>query len=79
MSPYIYSLNTDAVFECFFDYSPAERGSREDGVQMEPDYPESVEVCSVLCNGVEIMDYLSEDTLEDITDKIMESLNDYDE
>lgn len=40
--------------EIDFDYLPAERGSRENGIQMEPDYPEDVEINSVTYNGMDI-------------------------
>lgn len=33
--------------EIEFDYTPAERGSREFGLQMEPDLPEDVDIVSV--------------------------------
>jgi len=34
----------EATLVVNFTYVPAERGSRENGIQMEPDYDESIEV-----------------------------------
>ena len=33
--------------EIEFDYFPAERGDREKGIQMTPDYPEEIEIIDV--------------------------------
>lgn len=42
--------------ECWFEYTPAERGAREygSGVQLEPDYPETWTLCHVYLPGSEV-------------------------
>jgi len=37
----------DIAFEIEFDYFPASKGSWEGGVQIEPDEPESWEICTI--------------------------------
>ena len=51
----------------------AERGSRErgSGLQLEPDYPESVEVLTVIVNNVDISYLLSEKQLQAISEEIL--------
>jgi hypothetical protein len=39
---------------CWFDYEPPERGDREDGVQMSPDYPAMWTLCHVYLPGSNI-------------------------
>lgn len=42
--------------ECWFEYTPAERGARErgTGLQLEPDYPETWTLCHVYLPGSDI-------------------------
>jgi hypothetical protein len=37
-------VEIEATLAINFTFLPAERGSRENGIQMEPDYPESIEI-----------------------------------
>ena len=51
----------------------AERGSRErgSGLQLEPDYPESIEVLTVICDHRDITPWLSEKQLDAISAEIL--------
>lgn len=67
---------------CHFDYEAPEQGSRENGIQMEPDYPGEVILCGVYAGSeVDIQELLSDAIIEEIQAHItheMESQNDYD-
>lgn len=68
-----YSCTIEGVeLECELDYEPAERGSRESGVQLEPDHPASAYVIRVWVNGVDISNLLD----SSITTRIEESFLD---
>ena len=50
MSNHTHTVFYEALaFEVSFDYYPAERGAREkgSGVQLEPDFPESFDICTI--------------------------------
>ena len=51
----------------------AERGSRErgSGLQLEPDYPASIEILAVLCHGRDITDWINERQLDAISQEIL--------
>lgn len=51
---------------CHLEYEPAERGSRERGIQMEPDYPASMTLHHAWLRGVDILGILSEDIVMEI-------------
>ena len=68
-----FTFEFNDAFECEMEYHPEERGSREGGQQMEPDYPEYVEISRILVNGtVDVTDYLSKDTLDKICEAAIE-------
>ena len=54
--------------ECEVEFTPVEIGSREfgTGLQLEPDYAESMTILSIKVGGVDIMDVVSEHVLQDI-------------
>lgn len=61
-----------------FDYTPPERGERESGtgLQLTPDYPEDVEIISVMDNdGNNYIDKLSKDDLSTIEDTIYKKID----
>jgi hypothetical protein len=52
-----------------FDYCEAERGSREygTGLQLEPDYPASMELCSATTkDGVDLLDKMTVNQIEQL-------------
>jgi hypothetical protein len=59
-------------FEGYFDVDPAERGSWEDGMQMEPDYPSEVTLCYCYIKGEEMSEFLSESVIEKLEVKALE-------
>ena len=78
-----YIFKIDGVdLTCHIEYEPAERGSRENGIQMEPDYPESISIEAIYAGGsMDIQALLSDAILEEIEAHLrheMESTNDYD-
>jgi hypothetical protein len=55
--------------EGYFEIEPAERGSFEDGVQIEPDYPAEVTLCYAYINGKEVSEFLSEAVIDKLQAK----------
>ena len=74
-------VDVDLTLE--FDYTPAERGSRENGIQMEPDYPESMELLSATTpDGVDVLSQLTQAQIEELEIDMAEVFNEepeYDE
>ena len=66
---------------CHLEHTPAERGSRERGLQMEPDYDESLTLCEAYVNGCDIYNLLSADQVRRIEEIALVELHDraYDE
>lgn len=61
---------------CHIDYEPEEFGSRENGLQMEPDYPASITLCGVYAGSlVDIQELLSEDIIDEITAHIAHEIS----
>jgi hypothetical protein len=58
-------------FESYFEVEEAERGSREDGMQMEPDYPTEVTLCYCYIKGEEMLEFLSESVVEKLEVKAL--------
>jgi len=56
-----------------YHYLPAERGSREhgSGVQLEPDYAESIEIVSLKLDKTELCDLLTDKQTEAVMRKIL--------
>ena len=67
---------------CHVEYEPAEQGSRENGIQMEPDYPAEITICGVYAgNEVDIQSIISSDIMDEIEAHVrheIEGVNDYD-
>lgn len=64
------------TLQCFYEFEEAEIGSRENGFQMEPDYPATVTLHHVYCGKDDILELLSEDTVSEIEDEILEGISD---
>lgn len=62
--------------ECEVEYTPPEIGSREfgTGLQLEPDYAESITVLSIKVGDVDIMDVVSDHVIQDIAQYYAEIL-----
>lgn len=59
-------LLEDHTLVCHLEYEPAERGSREHGLQMEPDYPAQVTLVAAYVRDVNVYDLLSDDQISQI-------------
>lgn len=66
---YVYEWNCDRLDEpviCHLDYSPPERGRRENGLQMEPDYPAEMSLFSAYVHGGDIYCLLSSAVVDEV-------------
>ena len=61
--------------EVAFTYVPADRGLREGNLQIEPDYPEEIEVESVEFDGKDVTALFDEEDFELIVEKLFELRN----
>jgi len=70
---YIYKF-LGGELDCELDYEPAELGSRErgTGLQLEPDSPERAYLVTAEINGVDILEWLSEEVIGLIEAKALE-------
>lgn len=68
---YVFS-RADVVFECELEYVPAEVGSTEMGLKIEPDYPEYMELVSAQHKGVEMIGFLADYVVRDIQSEALE-------
>lgn len=61
---------------CRLECEPAERGARERGtcLQLEPDYPESVQLVAAYLRGIDILPILCEDQIEQIEALALQSM-----
>lgn len=63
-------------------YEPAERGSFEDGLQMEPDIPASFVVEAIFLNNLEITEVFNDKAVEEVEELAYQALengeDDYD-
>lgn len=66
----------DVVFECELDYVPAEVGSTENGLKIEPDYPAYMDLVSATHKGVEMIGFLADYVVRDIQDEALEAFHD---
>lgn len=60
---------------CHLDYSPPERGSREGGLQMEPDHPAGVELVAAYVRDIDILPLLSNQQRSQIEAAALDDLN----
>ena len=66
---YTYPHESGIDLYCTFEYEPAETGSTENGLKMEPDYPSVVILISAKLNGEEISPFLGYSLIDEIEDK----------
>lgn len=67
-----------APIECVLEYEPAERGDRErgTGLQLEPDYDAVAYLESACVGGIEIVQLLSEEIVQEIEEAALRNSND---
>lgn len=68
---YFETLIEEVPCACYLDYTPAERGSRENGVPIEPDTPEYADLCHVYIRDIDIASILSFDQIADIEEDFL--------
>lgn len=68
MFTYTYPHESGLDLDCTFEYEPAETGSVENGLKMEPDYPSVVTLISAKLNGKEISPLLGYSLIDEIED-----------
>jgi len=69
-------VRADVVLECDLEYVPAEIGSTENGLKIEPDYAEYMELVSVTHKGIEMIGFLADYVVRDIQDEALEAFRD---
>ena len=67
---YIFT-RADVELDCTLDYLPAEIGSTENGVKIEPDYGEAMELVSVTHKDIEMIGFLADYVVRDIHDEAL--------
>ena len=65
-------LGEKVYLESYFETEPPERGSWEDGQQVEPDYPAVCTLCYAYINGKEVSEFLSCSIIEKLEVKALE-------
>lgn len=65
-------VRDDVELECSLEYVPAEVGSTENGLKIEPDYPAYMELVSATHKGVEMIGLLADYVVIDIQDEALE-------
>lgn len=65
-------VRADVELECELEYVPAEVGSTENGLKIEPDYPAYMELVSAMHKGVEMIGFLADYVVIDIQDEALE-------
>jgi hypothetical protein len=66
MISYTYTHDCGIVLECTLEYEPAETGSTENGLKMEPDYPSVATLTAAKINGADIFPLLGFDLIDEI-------------
>jgi hypothetical protein len=67
---YIFT-RADVELDCTLDYLPAEVGSTENGLKIEPDYPEAMELVSAQHRDIEMIGFLADYVVRDIQDEAL--------
>jgi len=65
---YTYTHESGIVLECTLEYEPAETGSTENGLKMEPDYPSVSTLTVAKINDADIFPLLGFDLIDEIED-----------
>jgi hypothetical protein len=68
MFSYTYTHDCGIVLECTLEYEPAETGSTENGLKMEPDYPSVATLTVAKLNDADIFPLLGFDLIDEIED-----------
>jgi hypothetical protein len=59
-----------------FEYEPETIGSTDSwGAKYEPDSPESIEIDSIIYQGINVIDLFSQDDLEEIEARVWDQIN----
>jgi len=77
MINFIY-VDPDSELEinCFLEYTPAEYGRRENGLQIEPDFQEEVMLVRAWINNTyDLLPLLNEETIDHIENKFISERN----
>lgn len=63
-----YDLGLSEPITCLMEYEEAETGARErgTGLQLEPDYPANATLIGAYLNGVDILEILPKETVDNI-------------
>lgn len=69
-------VRADVVLECELEYVPAEVGSTENGLKIEPDYDEYMDLVSVTHKDVEMIGFLADYVVRDIQTEALEAFRD---
>jgi hypothetical protein len=64
-------IRADVELDCTLDYLPAEIGSTENGLKIEPDYPEKMELVSAQHRDIEMIGFLADYVVRDIQDEAL--------
>ena len=67
---YIFT-RADVELDCTLDYLPPEIGSTENGLKIEPDYAESMELVSAQHRDIEMIGFLADYVVRDIQDEAL--------
>ena len=67
---YIFT-RADVELDCTLDYLPAVVGSTENGLKIEPDYPEAMELVSAQHRDIEMIGFLADYVVRDIQDEAL--------
>ena len=67
---YIFT-RADVELDCTLDYLPAEIGSTENGLKIETDYGEAMELVSVTHKDIEMIGFLADYVVRDIQDEAL--------
>jgi len=64
-------VRADVELDCTLDYLPPEIGSTENGVKIEPDYAEAMELVSATHRDIEMIGFLADYVVRDIQDEAL--------
>ena len=64
-------VRADVELDCTLDYLPAEVGSTENGLKIEPDYAEKMELVSAQHRDIEMIGFLADYVVRDIQDEAL--------
>jgi len=65
-------VRADVELDCTLDYLPPEIGSTENGLKIEPDIPEAMELVSVTHKDIEMIGFLADYVVRDIQNEALD-------